>query len=143
MVLDERSRHELYLRLEEALGADAATPLMEPLPPIGWADVAMKRDLDALEQRLDLRFDLRFDAIDQRFDAVDQRFEKRLGSISTSGSERSSSVSTCAPKPWNTSSWRPSGASCKRPSPPRAASWPSHWQERPAPCRRWPSPPPG
>jgi hypothetical protein len=75
MVLDERSRHELYLRLEEALGADAATTLMEHLPPIGWADVAMKRDLDALEQRLDLRFDLRFDAIDQRFDAVDQRFE--------------------------------------------------------------------
>ncbi|MDQ1517860.1 MAG: hypothetical protein QOE80_3690, partial [Actinomycetota bacterium] len=56
-------------------GADAATTLMEHLPPIGWADVAMKRDLDALEQRLDLRFDLRFDAIDQRFDAVDQRFE--------------------------------------------------------------------
>jgi hypothetical protein len=75
MVLDERSRHELYLRLEEALGADAATTLMEHLPPIGWADVAMKRDLDALEQRLDLRFDLRFDAIDQRFDAVDQRFD--------------------------------------------------------------------
>lgn len=57
MVLDERSRHELYLRLEEVLGPEAATTLMEHLPPVGWADVATKRDLDALEQRLDLRFE--------------------------------------------------------------------------------------
>jgi hypothetical protein len=55
MVLDERSRHELYLRLEEVLGPEAATTLMGHLPPVGWADVATKRDLDALEQRLDLR----------------------------------------------------------------------------------------
>ena len=25
------------------------------MPPVGWADVATKRDLDALEQRMDLR----------------------------------------------------------------------------------------
>jgi hypothetical protein len=82
MVLDERSRHELYLRLEETLGPDAATTLMEHLPPIGWADVATKRDLDALEQRVDLRFaalderlDRRFDAIDHRFETIDHRFE--------------------------------------------------------------------
>jgi hypothetical protein len=30
---------------------------MEMLPPVGWADVATKRDLDALEQRLDTRFE--------------------------------------------------------------------------------------
>jgi hypothetical protein len=40
MALDERSRHELYLRLEETLGPEAATTLMEHLPPVGWADVA-------------------------------------------------------------------------------------------------------
>ena len=57
MVLDERSRHTLYLRLEAALGAEAATTLMEHLPPLGWADVAMKRDLDSLEQRIELRFE--------------------------------------------------------------------------------------
>ena len=57
MVLDERSRHQLYLRLEELLGPEAATTLMEHLPPVGWADVATKRDLDALENRLDLRFE--------------------------------------------------------------------------------------
>lgn len=49
MALDERARHQLYLRLEEHLGAEAATTLMEHLPPTGWADVATKRDLDYLK----------------------------------------------------------------------------------------------
>jgi hypothetical protein len=66
MVLDERSRHELYLRLEAVLGPEAAATLMEHLPPVGWADVATKRDLDALEQRLDLRFE----ALEHKFVAT-------------------------------------------------------------------------
>ena len=53
MAIDERARHELYLRLEEHLGAEAATTLMEHLPPVGWADVATKRDLDQLANRLE------------------------------------------------------------------------------------------
>ena len=77
MVLDERSRHQLYLRLEEVLGPEAATTLMEHLPPVGWADVALKRDLDALEHRLDLRFD----AIDQRFGALEERIDQRFGAL--------------------------------------------------------------
>ena len=48
MAIDERARHQLYLRLEEHLGADAATTLMEHLPPTGWSEVATKRDLDQL-----------------------------------------------------------------------------------------------
>ncbi len=48
MVVDERSRHQLHVRLEEILGAEAAAVLMEHLPPVGWADVATKRDLDQL-----------------------------------------------------------------------------------------------
>jgi len=64
MAVDERSRHELYLKLEETLGPDAATTLMEHLPGVGWADVATKHDLDGLrrdlvyiEERLTLRFE--------------------------------------------------------------------------------------
>jgi hypothetical protein len=57
MSIDERSRHELYLRLEEALGAQEANTLMEHLPPVGWADVATKRDLDQL--RLAITADMR------------------------------------------------------------------------------------
>jgi len=48
MAIDERARHQLYLRLEEHLGPEAATTLMEHLPPTGWAEVATKRDLDQL-----------------------------------------------------------------------------------------------
>ena len=46
MTIDERSRHALYLRLEEVLGADEAGTLMDHLPPVGWADVATRRDVD-------------------------------------------------------------------------------------------------
>jgi len=52
MALDERARHHLYLRLEEHLGPEAASTLMEHLPPTGWADVATRRDLDQLADRL-------------------------------------------------------------------------------------------
>jgi hypothetical protein len=84
MAVDERSRHELYRRLDEVLGSEAATTLIEHLPPVGWADVATKNDLRNLEERLELRFDRiddrfgrvedRFAAIDGRFDRVDDRF---------------------------------------------------------------------
>jgi hypothetical protein len=69
MVLDERARHELFLRLEQALGPEAAETLMEMMPPVGWADVATKRDLDALEERMNLRFEL----VDQRFEALEHK----------------------------------------------------------------------
>jgi len=60
MAIDERARHELYLRLEQQLGAQAATTLMEHLPPVGWADVATKQDLTLLESRLEARFERGF-----------------------------------------------------------------------------------
>jgi hypothetical protein len=57
MPVDERSRHALYIKLEGILGREEATTLMEHLPPVGWADVATKRDLDELEQRVLLRLE--------------------------------------------------------------------------------------
>jgi hypothetical protein len=48
MPVDERSRHALYLRLEEVLGREEAATLMESLPPGGWAEVATKPDLENL-----------------------------------------------------------------------------------------------
>lgn len=48
MAIDERSRYGLYLKLEQVLGPEEATTLMEHLPPVGWADVATKHDLDQL-----------------------------------------------------------------------------------------------
>ena len=69
MALDERARHELFLRLEEVLGPESAETLMEMMPPVGWADVATKHDLDALEARMNLRFEL----VDQRFELLEHK----------------------------------------------------------------------
>lgn len=81
MAIDERRRHELYLRAEEVLGPEPATTLMEHLPPAGWADVATKGDLVALRQGTEaLRQEMaaEFKAVRQetaaRFDLVDVEF---------------------------------------------------------------------
>ncbi len=42
---------------------------MEMMPPVGWADAATKRDLDALEERMNLRFEI----VDQRFEALEHK----------------------------------------------------------------------
>ena len=68
MAVSEESRHRLYGRLEALLGREEAATLMEHLPPVGWADVATKRDLDhsaevirgelaVTESRLEARFE--------------------------------------------------------------------------------------
>ena len=77
MVVDERSRHELYRRLEEVLGPEAATTLIEHLPPVGWADVATRHDLAALEQRLGLRFA----RVEERFNAMDSHFRAAMSDL--------------------------------------------------------------
>jgi hypothetical protein len=60
VTVDERKRHALYKRLEEVLDGEHADTVMELLPPVGWADVATKHDLDlkleALEARMSERF---------------------------------------------------------------------------------------
>lgn len=53
MTITEESRHRMYQRLEAVLGPDEAATLMEHLPPVGWADVATKRDLDMMSLRLE------------------------------------------------------------------------------------------
>ncbi|MCB1013436.1 MAG: hypothetical protein KDB15_17400 [Microthrixaceae bacterium] len=52
MSISNADRHDLHNALEEILGAQRANVLMEHLPPVGWADVATKRDLDHFEERL-------------------------------------------------------------------------------------------
>ena len=107
MAIDERTRQELYRRLEEVLGASSAVALMEYLPPVGWADVATKHDLGALERRMDLRFarveerfagleqqmDLRFARVEERFAGLEQRIDLRCGHIEQRVEDRITSSS--------------------------------------------------
>lgn len=65
MVITESNRHRLHQALIDALGEQEAATLMEHLPPIGWADVATKGDLDHLRTVIDARFD----TTEARFDA--------------------------------------------------------------------------
>ena len=46
MAIDEHHRHQLHTRLAEVLGPAPAGTLMEHLPPVGWADVATKADVE-------------------------------------------------------------------------------------------------
>ena len=56
MTVEQRQRRELQEVLVGTLGTEPADTLMGYLPPVGWADVATKADLDHLatlmEQRL-------------------------------------------------------------------------------------------
>ena len=56
MVIHERTCHLMYLGLEEKLGTEVTDSLMQHLPPVGWADVATRHDLEG--QVLLLRTDL-------------------------------------------------------------------------------------
>ena len=85
MTISDESRYRLYLRLEEVLGPEEATVLMEHLPPGGWAEVATKRDLEALgvsttREMAALRVDMRGleERVDLRFDAFSARMDARL-----------------------------------------------------------------
>jgi len=52
MAVDEPRRLRFYEAMRQVLGEQEAATLMEYLPPVGWADVATKRDLDALRAEL-------------------------------------------------------------------------------------------
>jgi hypothetical protein len=43
--------------MDEVLGREGVSTLMELLPPVGWADVATKRDLDHLHALFDAKVD--------------------------------------------------------------------------------------
>ena len=54
MASGERERRELQEALVGTIGPDPADTLLGYLPPVGWADVATKRDLDHFANQLRL-----------------------------------------------------------------------------------------
>jgi len=88
--IDDRKRHALYRQLETVLGPDHADTMMALLPPVGWADVATKTDLAALEGRLgaridglETRLDARIDRLEARTDALETSLHARIDGLET------------------------------------------------------------
>lgn len=69
MSVTEYDRNQLFTWFEEHMGKERAATMMSLLPPAGWADVATKRDLDVIADRIDARFE----RVDARFDALEAR----------------------------------------------------------------------
>ncbi len=70
MAVTEESRYQLFQRLDELLGPEKVSTMMELLPPVGWADVATKRDLDHLHSVLDTKIDTVFGTMDAKIDRL-------------------------------------------------------------------------
>lgn len=86
MAPGERSRVEASQALTEQLGPAAAAALMECIPPFGWHEIATKRDLDELERRIDLRFEVveaKFEALDAKLLGMQGQLEGRLHAETT------------------------------------------------------------
>jgi hypothetical protein len=90
MPVTEHERHQLFSWFEEHLGSERAATLMSLLPPVGWGDVATRRDLDeqvsAVRRDVDvvrrdvelLRDELR--SVEKRLDAsIDLKLDAKLG----------------------------------------------------------------
>mgnify|MGYP006358279645 CR=1 FL=1 len=52
MSITEGERYAVHQRMDEVLGTEEANVLMELLPPVGWGDVATKRDLENFANQL-------------------------------------------------------------------------------------------
>ncbi len=94
--VDEGARHELYQAIEDLIGSERAGTLMSLLPPVGWADVATKHDLEGLRvatkhdlealrvatkhdlEALEERMELRFELLDQKFETFRHQFREEL-----------------------------------------------------------------
>ncbi len=93
-MITEQDRHELYVQLEQVLGTEEASTLMAHLPPVGWADVATKQDLEfhAAATKQDFEFhaanmkqDLEFHAAATKQDLLATKLEltHRLDAVET------------------------------------------------------------
>jgi hypothetical protein len=70
MSVTEYERNQLVVWFEEHMGKELAATMMSLLPPVGWGDVATKRDLDHVAERLDSKIDRVAERLDNRIDRV-------------------------------------------------------------------------
>ena len=83
MSITNEQRYDLHQALDEKLGRKDAAVLMEHLPPVGWADVATKQDLDAQTALLaaELRGDMM--SMERRFWLETRRLDQGIAGLRT------------------------------------------------------------
>ena len=73
------------------MGRERAATMMNLVPPVGWAEVATRHDLDELDSRLTTRIDALEGKLDSRFEALEYKFEalenRLIGKVETVRSE--------------------------------------------------------
>jgi hypothetical protein len=70
----EGERIRLFEEFAQATSTESAEVLMSYLPPVGWADVATKTDLQALSGELRAEMAKGFGDVERRFGQVEKRF---------------------------------------------------------------------
>ena len=75
MPITDAQRNRLFNTLREKIGEPEAEIMMELLPPVGWGDVATKRDLGILGA--DIRLEMAQLGSDLRVEMADLRSELR------------------------------------------------------------------
>jgi len=74
MAIGQRERRTLQEALVSSIGAESTDTLMDYLPPVGWADVATKHDLDVLAGKVDA-LGIKVDALANRVNELALKVE--------------------------------------------------------------------
>lgn len=83
-MVSDRDRHDLFVALHDRLGDGPADTLMALLPPVGWADVARRTDIETLDQRFTARmdgFEARLDGFEARLEGFEAKVEARFDAL--------------------------------------------------------------
>jgi hypothetical protein len=81
MSVTEFERHQLFTWFEEHMGRERAATMMNLVPPVGWAEVATRHDLDELDGRLTTRIDALDSRLTARIDALESKLDARFESL--------------------------------------------------------------
>lgn len=70
--ITDAARTDLHNKVRDVLGEQEGDTLMAHLPPVGWADVATKKDVGHVADRIDVVRE-RIDVLSERVDGLNER----------------------------------------------------------------------
>jgi hypothetical protein len=99
MSISENERHQLFTWFEEQMGIERAATMTNLVPPVGWGDIATRRDfvnldskihgaaegldakIDRAVERLDAKIDGAVDRLDAKIDAVAGQLDAKISAV--------------------------------------------------------------